>query len=376
MLASLTYLRRYLTWSPSATGDWRRLPARAIGKADRPLPYPGDPAAAARLAPLLREVTWRHGGRARTEPLDPLLAATGTTAFIVIQDGALLRESYLNGHRRDSMTRAFSVSKSFTSALVGAALDEGRLRGLDDSLVRYLPELAGRGYDAVTLRHLLLMAGGFRFSHGRLPWRDSPLLYWHPDVRRLLLSGPPRVAAPGQRFVYSDYSTALLGLILERVIGTSISRYFEQRLWRRMGTEYDASWSLDHPETGLEHTASGLNARAIDLVRLGSLYLDGGRWAGAQLLPPDWVTESVTPLPASLPGHATEDLEEGTFYKFGWWGHALGDGRTCYFASGHLGQVIYVCPHRRLVLARFGAGLGSVGWGWPMLLRALAEQLT
>lgn len=375
MLASPTYLRRYLAWSPSGAGDWQRFPSRPIARPDTPVRYPEDHAAAARLAPRLREVTWRHGGAARTEPLDPLLAATGTTAFIVIQDGAVLRESYLNGHRRDSMTRAFSVSKSFTAALVGAALDQGRLHGLDDALIRYLPELAGRGYDAITLRHLLLMAGGLRFSHGRLPWRDSPLTYWHPDQRRLLLRGPPVVAAPGRRFLYSDYSTALLGLVLERATGTSVSRYLEQRLWRPLGAEFDASWSLDHAGTGLEFTASGLNARAIDLVKLASLYLEGGRWAGARLLPPDWVAESVTPLPAPLPGHTAQELAEGTYYKLGWWGHDLGGGRRCFFAAGHLGQVIYVCPERRLVLARFGAALGSVGWGWPMLLRALAERL-
>jgi CubicO group peptidase (beta-lactamase class C family) len=373
--ASPTYLRRFIFWSPSSVEDWRRFPSRPIDKAEQPTRYPEDPSATARLATVLREVTYSHDGVPRTVALDQLLVETGTTAFIIVKDGVLLRETYLNGHRRDSMTRAFSVSKSLTSALIGVALDEGRLQGLDDPMVRYLPELRSRGYDGITLRHLLLMAGGLRFSYGRLPWRDSPLLYWHPDIRGILLGGPPLVAPPGQRFVYSDYSTALLGLVLERASGTTISRYLEQHLWKRLGAEYDASWSLDHEDTGLECTASGFNARAIDLVKLGSLYLNRGRWGAAQILPEAWVSESVTPLPAELPGHPEQELRERVFYKFGWWGHVRGEQRTCFFANGYRGQLIYVCPEQQLVIARFGKELGSVGTAWPMLLQAVADRL-
>jgi len=372
-IASLTYLRRFVFWSPSGVEDWWRFPSRTIAAAEAPFHYPEDAEAAERLAPALREVTFLQDGAARTVALDPLLAETGTTAFIVIKDGAVVRETYLNGHQRDSVCRTFSVSKSFTSALVGVALAEGRIHDLDDPMVRYLPELRGRGYDGITIRHLLLMAGGFRFSGGRFPWKDSPLLYWHPDIRRLILDGPPLVAAPGERFGYSDYSSAVVGVILERVAGTSISRYFEDRLWKRLGAEYDAIWSLDHETTGLEATASGLNGRAIDLVKLGTLYLEGGAWAGAQVLPSAWVAASVTPLPAELPGHSDQEVRERVFYKFGWWGHTMGDGSTCFYAHGYRGQLIYVCPAKRLVLARFGREIGSVGASWPALLRAIAE---
>jgi CubicO group peptidase (beta-lactamase class C family) len=371
--ASLDYLRRFVFWSPSGTQDWSRFPARDIGKADVPFHYGVPPVPEVRDGPLPREVTYRHGGQDRTVDLEATLVGSETTAFIVIQDGKVVRESYLNGHRRDSLTRAFSVSKTFTSALVGIALAEGRLRSVEEPFVTYVPELRGRGYDGITIRHLLLMAGGFRFSSGRFPWKDSPLLYWHPDIRDVILSGPPLVATPGERFIYSDYSTAVLALVLERATGTTVSSYFERNVWKRIGAEYAATWSIDHAGSGLEYTASGLNGRAIDLVKLGTLYLDGGAWGGQQVVPREWVTESVLPEPTRLPGHSDRERSEQVFYKYGWWGHELDAGRASFFAHGYQGQLIYVCPAKRLVIARFGRSVGSVGEEWPMLLLAIAD---
>jgi CubicO group peptidase (beta-lactamase class C family) len=373
--ATCTLLRRYVTWGPSSIEDFRRFPARSIARADAPFRYPNDPASADRYAPLLQEVTYRHDGRARTVALDALLADTGTTAFIVIKDGAIVRESYFNGYARDSMNRAFSATKSFTAALVGVALSEGRIHDLDDPFVRYLPELRGRRYDEITIRQLLLMSAGFSYTYGPFPWTDNTRLYYHPDARRVILDGPPVEAPPGRTFRYNNYSPTILAMILERVAGETVSRYFERSIWKPIGAEYDATWSLDHEGTGLESTPSGLNARAIDLVKLGTLYLNGGRWGERQIFTTNWAEESVTPLPAELPGHSDDDVANGVYYKFGWWGHALGVGRYCFYANGHLGQFIYVCPEKQLIVARFGKELGSVGREWPMVLRAIAEAI-
>jgi CubicO group peptidase (beta-lactamase class C family) len=372
---SFEYLRRFFVLAPSGTQDWARLPSRTVARPEVPFRYPADPAAATRWDEALRKVTYLHDGQPRTVILDQVLTESGTTAFIVVHDGAVVRETYFNGHQRDSMTRVFSVSKSFTSALVGVALAEGRIRSVDDPFVEYLPELRARGYDDITIRHLLLMAGGFRFTGGRRPWKDGPLLYWHPDVRSVILEGPPVIAPPGERFHYSSYSTVLLGMILERVTGSTMSRYFERNIWKRIGAEYDATWTLDHADSGLENAAAGFNARAIDIVKLGTLYLRAGEWGGQQVVPASWVAESVKPLPAELPGHSEREVREHVFYKYGWWGHALEGGRTCFYAEGLYGQVIYICPDKRLVVARFGRKLGSVDQEWPMLMRAVADSI-
>ncbi len=372
---SPTYLRRFLAWSPSGADDWRRFPSRLVSRSDRPSPYPQAHQSLDRDGAVPREVTCSRDGRPGTTPLDPLLAETGTTAFLVLRDGELLRESYLAGRTRSSMARLFSVSKTVVATLAGVALADGRLGALDDPFVRYLPELAGRGYDGITLRHLLLMAGGFRFSYGRRPWRDSPKLYWHPDLRRVLLAGPPLVSGPGERFAYGSYPTALLGLVLERVAGTTLAGELERRLWRPLGAEYDASWSIDHAGDGLEYAASGLNARPIDLAKLGSLFLDRGRWNGAQLLTAAFADEAVAPPEPELPGHSDQERRDGVFYKFGWWGHRLAGGGAAFYAEGHRGQLLYVRPDRRLVIVRVGTGEGWLQGRWPALLRDLSERI-
>ena len=374
-VSSWGYLRRFVAWSPSGIDDWRRFPARPMARAPAPFRYPEAPALAAGLDEALRTVTWTLAGATRTAPLDALLEESGTTAFVVVKDGQLLRERYLGGHTRDTPCRAFSVTKSVTSMLVGLAIEEGRLGGLDDTLVRWVPELAGRGCDGITLRHLLEMSAGLRFTDGRFPWKDSPLLYWHPDLRRVLLAGPPLVAPPGERFGYSDYASLLLAMVLERATGTSLSRTLEARIWQRIGAEYDASWSLDQAGSGLELAHAGLNARAIDLVKLGTLYLDGGRWGAEQVVPARWVDESVRRPATDRPGLGAREADQGLFYGLGWWGQALPAGGSSFFAHGYQGQLLYACPARRIVVARFGRSTGGVGDGWPALFRAIVDQV-
>lgn len=369
------YLRRFVLWGPPGAADWRRWPVRHVAASASPRPYADDPEARRCAGPLLREISVTVDGVRRTFPLEPLLAASGTTAFLVVRDGVLLQEAYYGGRARESTTRAFSITKSVTSALVGVALAEGRLGGVDDAFVRYLPELRGRGYDGITLRHLLRMTGGLRFTSGRFPWTDQPLLARHPDVRRVVLEGPPIAARPGERFIYSDYSTAVLAMVLERATGSSLAALLERALWQPMGAEHGASWTLDHEGTGLEYAHSGLNARPIDLVKLGSLYLDGGVRDGRRVLDAAWIEASVAPPGVDPPGFSEAERRTGTYYGLGWWGQRRQGRKPCFYAHGLLGQVVFVDPEKRVVVGRFGVSDGGVPGGWPMVLRAVADAL-
>jgi CubicO group peptidase (beta-lactamase class C family) len=237
-----------------------------------------------------------------------------------------------------------------------------------------VPELAGRGYDGITVEHLLAMTGGFRFTSSRYPWSDGLMVARHPDLRRLILEGPPLVAAPGERFGYSDYSTVLLGMVLQRVTKMTLTGYFERVLWRPMGAEFGALWSMDHAGAGLEQAHCGLTARAIDLVKLGSIYLERGHWLGRQVIPAAWVDRSVSPPGADVPGLSEEQRASGTYYALGWWGQRCSDGSDPFYAHGMNGQIVFVHPGKRLVIARFGQRAGEVPGGWPGLLRAMAED--
>jgi CubicO group peptidase (beta-lactamase class C family) len=374
----LVYVQRYVLWHPSGAVDCRRFAGRTIGRAPHSVAMPTDPALAAAAADRLRTFSFDSAIAIRGAPapvaLDELLAESGTTAFLVISDNCLLHESYFNGHARETITRGYSITKSATSALVGIALEQGCLGDLDEPLLRYLPELAGRGYEGVTIRHLLLMTGGLRSSWARTPWSLGPLYYWHPDMRSLIVRAPPPATRPGERFAYNDCSTCMLGVILERATGTGIAQFFERWIWQPVGAGSEAIWNLDHAGDGLENAASGLNARAIDLARLASLYLNDGRAGNRQILPPSWIGESVSPPPLGAPGGLITVAGDVRYYKLGWWGHRCANGGFRYWAEGHRGQFLYCCPDRKLVIARFGNGLGRVGHAWPALLGAIANQ--
>lgn len=307
------------------------------------------------------------------EDFDEFLEEMDTQAFIVIQDDAILYEKYFNGYERDTMLTSFSVAKSFTSALIGIAIEEGYIDGIDDPITDYLPELADRDarFRDITIRHLLMMAGGLDFQEMRpgLFNGDDPLTSYYPDQREAALKYTNVVDPPGEYFLYNKYHPQLLGLILERATGTSITGYLQEKLWDANGMEFDGSWSLDSQASGFEKMEAGLNARAIDFAKFGRLYLEKGNWGGEQVIPADWVTDSTT-VDASThhtsyyPDEFGQTIFETLhgYYKYMWYGY-LRDGEEYDFAAeGDHGQIIYVSPHKNLIIVRNGEEYGR-DWG-------------
>lgn len=367
---------RVIAWRVGDSDDWQRFPARSIptGRYRSPfLPPPAQP------PPWLRSVTHFEGAPESTDPrepwasdlppqrgapvigpLDGFLAHTGTTAFLVAQDDTLLYERYFQGRNHDSVQRSFSVAKSFVSALIGIAVAEYAIGSVDDTAVSYLPELRGRGLDTITIRQLLTMSSGLKYSGAGVgPPVDDVLSYYSPDLRRLALSVQPDVA-PGTRWQYNDYHALLLGMILERTTHRPVATYLSEKLWQPLGMEADGSWSLDSTAAGFELTQAGINARAVDFLRFGRLYLDGGTENGRQLVPRNWVREST---------RADTTRDPADFYQHFWWVDVARPGR--YMAVGVLGQYIYVVPDKGLVIARFGSDWGYSGW--VPLLRSIAD---
>src|SRR5208283_4796108 len=156
------YLSRWVFWGlrhqVSPSDDYKMFPYRTIDNAPPAYQFPH-----ATAGELPAEVEYRDGDSVKRVALDHLLESTGTHAFIVIKDGKLLDERYLNGYQRDSICISRSVAKSFTSALVGIAIDEGFIKSVDDPIISYLPELKDRGFDAITIRNLLTMGSGIRY---------------------------------------------------------------------------------------------------------------------------------------------------------------------------------------------------------------------
>lgn len=375
------YASRIVAWREADFRDFERFPSRAVPAGSEAFsfkPAPQEP------PEYLRTVTYHRdapepatpresmataldsvGGAEVTEPLPRFLEDTGTTAFLVVRDDTLLYEGYFNGYGRTSTQTSFSVAKSFVSALVGIAIQEGHIGSVDDPVTEYIPELEGAGMDEVTIRHLLTMSSGLRYSGeggGGGPLGDDAKTYYDPNLRELALTVEPEVE-PGRRWEYNNYHPLLLGMILERATDRPVATYLSQKIWRPLGMEAGGSWSLDSEASGFEKMESGINARAIDFAKFGRLYLNRGEWEGRQVVPASWVERSTRVDTASDPAD---------FYQYFWWVDVLRPERGRFMARGNLGQFIYVAPDKDLVIVRMGESFGYDRW--PEVLRSIADE--
>lgn len=361
----LPYVYAVLAYQDSDFSDIHRFPARSIAAGPSTSELPVE------LEPRVSEVLEQHP---EVRDLGALLEQTGTSAFLVVHDGRLLAEHYLNGHDRNSFQNTFSVSKAVTSAVVGLAVRDG-LVGLDDSITEFLPELGTRDhrFSEITVEDLLDMRSGIRYSSGvGFPFvnADDALVYYHPDLESIVL-GRTAIESPPGSFVYNNYNPPLLGVILKRATGLSVAEYLERELWQPLGAEQTAGWTID--DRGLERMESGFHARARDLTRFGQLYLDGGRVGDQQVLPESWVRESTRlSKPVTL-----EEYDGRTWgYRAGWWVVPRPNGPADFSAIGRYGQFVYVSPQHDTVFVRSGPGSGD--WGdrdWTELFYFAAERL-
>jgi CubicO group peptidase (beta-lactamase class C family) len=290
--------------------------------------------------------------------LDTFLADTGTQAFLVIRNDTIIYERYFKGNQRDSIVTSFSVAKSFDSALVGIAIHDGYIKSINDPITDYIPELAQRDarFNDIQIRHLLMMASGLRYNTDRpISFGDDNLTYEFNDLRHLALTETEVVEPPGVTFLYNNYNPLLIGMILERATGKTVTAYLQEKIWTPIGMEFNGSWSLDSKESGFEKMESGINARAIDFAKFGRLYLNNGNWNGEQVVPSAWVDESTQ----------DKGLLQGLPINYGyyWWGEKCNPNSHDFFAMGNLGQFIYISPSKNLIIVRNGEKYGLEGEG-------------
>ena len=293
---------------------------------------------------------------------DQYLEDNKTVAFLIIRNDSILYEKYFKGYDQTSIVPSFSMAKSVTSILIGCAIDDGLIKSVDDPITNYLPELKKNGLEKVTIKHLLQMTSGIKFKESYInPFGDAATFYYGRTLRKSISKMKPDYE-PGTKFKYISGNPQVLGLILERVLkDKTVTQYFQEKLWGPLGMEYDASWSIDKKNDGLEKTFCCINARARDFAKIGRLYLNKGNWNGKQIVPENWVKESTK-----------IDISDGSvwYYQYQWWiPTKTGD----FMAEGILGQIIYVNPAKKLVIVRLGKKEGNVSW-W-VFFPTLASEL-
>jgi CubicO group peptidase (beta-lactamase class C family) len=347
-------IARALVWGDADVGDQFRFRARAI-------PAGGD-------ASLLPGDGERDPATGALGALDGQLHETATRAFVVVHDDRQVYQRYFGDSDRQTLQTSFSVAKSFVSTLVGIAIDEGLIESVEHPVTDYLPELAARDprFERITLRDLLTMSSGIRYWETDLPWpwADDTFTYYGVDLRDLALNGTRIERPPGEEWHYNNYHPLLLGMVLERATGTSVSEYMATRLWQPLGAEGDATWNLDSERSGFEKMESGLNATAVDYARFGLLFLHGGEWNDRRIVSEDWVR-------AATAADATTDPAQ--YYQYFWWVDPDRPGR--FYALGNLGQYIYVAPDADTVVVRLGRDWGVDNRTWLATFRDVADQL-
>ena len=317
----------------------RVFPRRVVHRADRPFRFARAPERAD-----LDTITVRaHDGR--TMSWAEYMRTARVRAFLVVRGDTILYERYRDGYTDSTRSGSYSMAKAFTSALLGIALGEGAVRSLDDSVTRYAPELARNpAWTGVTLRHALQMRTGTAYERATgATWHDlrsdDARFYYTRHLDRAL-TRVRRAAPPGGRWAYRDSDAQLIAFVLARATRQPLAEQLERHVWRRIGTEFDASWSLDR-RGGAEKAATGVNATARDYARFGRLFLHDGAWAGEQIVPRDWVERSTT-----LDTTRTRP-EVGTWWRMQhrtyWWIPMRDWARERdFYADGAKGQRLYV----------------------------------
>jgi len=295
--------------------------------------------------------------------LDDYVRRNNVAGLLIIKDGFIVYERYELGNSAESRWMSWSVAKSITSLLIGAAIQDGYIASVDEKVSDYLPRLKDSSYDAVSIRQLLQMSSGVAWNEDYAdPASDINTIKWDTLSVFDQLRQKPRVAAAGEVFSYNTAEVNLVGTLLRAAIGNNLSTYLSHKIWQPFGMEFDASWNLTE-QGGGEFGGSSLNATLRDYARIGLFVLHNGRLRdGTRVLPDDWITESTTPS-ATMAG-----------YGYLWW--LRGDG--AFAASGIFGQAIHIDPVHDIVIAQHAAREAASAPGdWAMqlaLFRAISAR--
>ncbi len=298
---------------------------------------------------------WPLGNDYNKQPLNPELKNTlemyESVAFLVVKNDSIRSEFYWDGYGSNSFSNSFSVAKSIVSILVGIAIDEGKIKNPDQPVCDFLPDFCDGENKQLTIRHLLMMSSGLNWDESYTSlFGPTTKAYYGTDLYEQMTSLDV-VTAAGKQLNYMSSNTQLLAFILEKATGTTLSEYASEKLWKPIGAEMDAQWSLDHTE-GHEKAYCCFYSNARDFARIGKLYLQKGQWNGKQIVSSEYVNQSIAPAPVS------DNNAANTIYGYQWW-LTEHSGYKVFYARGILGQYIFVIPDLNIVMVRLGHKRGE-----------------
>lgn len=306
--------------------DYKKFDNRFIPKSTEPQPWP------------------LHKNYNFVQPTDSLLSAHNklrTIAYLIIKNDSIWHEAYYDGFDKDSKTNSFSMAKTVTSALLGKAIQEGKIKSLDQPVGDFFPEFSQGLAAKMTVGDLASMGSGLNWNESYYsPFSVTTRAYFDSGLRETMLKQKV-TEEPGQSHKYLSGNTQLLAMVIEKATGTTLSDYMAQKFWQPMGAENDALWQLDE-EDGIEKAYCCIASNARDFARFGKLYKNKGNFNGRQILDTAFVEKSIVPR-----------FNEYPDYGYGVWLHTY-LGKKIFYLRGHLGQFTIVIPEDDIIIVRLG----------------------
>ncbi|MEJ2055444.1 MAG: serine hydrolase, partial [Calditrichaceae bacterium] len=359
IIFSDTYYGRLIRWNFPDVYDYQKFPSVEIHKADSIFTYPQ------KFKPEIIANLNFENKNGTIKNLNRIIEETKTNALVIIQNDTVIYEQYFNGRNRESLCKAFSVTKSILSLMIGIALEEGYINNVNEPLKNYIGDFKNKALGEITIEQCMNQTTGIKFNNSMSsPFSDKPKFYYTKNVRELIKNAQLE-EKPGTRWHNAEYNALLLAAVLENAAGVSVSQYLQEKIWKPLGMEYAATFSIDSKKHKFEHAADGLNARAIDYAKIGSLLLKNGNWHDKQIVPHGWIKKSV-----SLEGSSVTDWN-GLNYKYLWW---INRNNGDFQAIGHFGQYIFISPRSDMVIVRFGEEKGEISW-WDKIFPAIISEI-
>jgi len=349
----LSSCKPFIYNAPDLT-DYKIFPTRKIEASPTPFYFPKKE----KLVSLPDELLWTMSnvqGKSYDYPnMNDFMKYSGTLTLLIARNDTIIYENYFNDAKKEDIYTVFSVTKSFSSVLTAIAIEEGFIKSIHQPVSDFIPEFKEKGREKMTIEHLLQMTSGIKESdYGDL--LRLAYFYYAPDHSKKIKRVGLRYQ-PGEKFQYSSMTTQVLGMVLEKATGKKFDTYLKEKIWDPLGMEYHALASTD--KKGNVKCFGGLSMNAIDMLKLGTLFLHKGNWQGKQLIPEDWIVRTQT-----------RDTTNGRSNRYAncFWldTYPLEDGfnKNDYFAGGYRGQIVYVNPENNTVMVRTGTREKDVHWG-------------
>ncbi len=295
-----------------------------------------------------------------SDTLSKTLEVSESVAFVIVKGDKIVFEKYWDGYSDTSHSNSFSMAKSITTLLAQKAIEDGYIKSWDDKVRDYLPELEGPYAEALQLRHLSTMTAGLKWNeHYTNPFDITARSYYGSDIEETMYEFVPVVKEPGSHYEYQSGAPQLLGQVIAKATGKTVSQYASETLWKSIGAQHSAFWHLDE-KGGNELTYCCFNSNARDFARFGKLLLRNGRWNGQQVIDSTFLFKAT---------HAAADPN----YGWSFWIYDEGVNHV-YYMRGILGQYVIVIPEKDLVICRLGKQRLRDGHVHPKDLRVIVEE--